>query len=278
MPTIASSRESINAASLAAMRQDTATKRLPLYLLGGANRHVDLDGPALRLRQSKATDLRYPLARLSRILAGQTIQWSPKALCACMEAQIPIIFLGKDKKPPGYLLPMQAHRSRLNDTLQEYVSLNQWEAGYQNWLRAERMRILHEWCAQQGLRGHEVTESKYRALVHAHIYRQKRHLAPMAPIYSSAITAFVTEKLVKAGVNTRYQGVGGCTLELLQDIVSLMDLVLGLEIHGIGERIYGSDAALLYILHMFNETLHDRCFGILRRLHKAFSERLEQWH
>lgn len=277
MPTTTGSRESMKP-PVAAGHHDIATKRLPLYLLEGVSRHVDLDGPALRLRQDRAPDLRYPLARLSRILTGQGIQWSSTALCACMEARIPIVFLGKDKRPLGYLLPTLTHRSRLDDTLQEYVSLNQWEAGYENWLRAERMRILREWCAQRLLHGYEVTESKYQELVHTYIYRKGTCLASMAPIYYSAITTLVADMLVRSGVNVRYQDIGGGTLELLRDIADLMDMTVRLEIHGMGDSIYGSDAALLNILHMFGETLHDHCLGILQRLHKTFAERLEQWH
>ena len=263
---------------LAAVRREAGVKRLPLYLLGGASRHVDLDGPALRLRQSRATDLRYPLARLSRIVAGQTIQWSSKALCACMEARIPIIFLGKDKDPLGYVLPVQARRSRLDDALQEYVSLNEWGPGYHNWLRAERMRALREWYTQRALHGHEVSEPEYRELVRAHIYREKARLAPVPPVYHSAITALVAETLVRSGVSARYHANDGDTLELLRDAASLMDMVLRLEIHGMGDRTYGTDAALLSILHMFVESMRDRCTGMLRRLHKTLSERLEQWH
>lgn len=278
MSATTSSNKAMTAPPLAVVRRETATKRLPLYLLGGASRHVDLDGPALRLRQSRATDLRYPLARLSRILAGQTIQWSSKALCACMEARIPIIFLGKGKEPLGYVLPAQPRPSRLDDAIQEYVSLDQWRPGYQNWLRAERMRALREWYTQRALHGHEVSESEYRELVRAHIYQGTACLAPVPPMYHSAITALVAETLVRSGVSARYQTNGGEALELLQDITSFMDLVLRLEIHGMGDRVYGTDAALLSILHMFAEALQGRCLGILRRLHKTLSERLEQWH
>lgn len=278
MSATTSSNEAMAPAPLAVVHREAATKRLPLYLLGGAHRHVDLDGPALRLRQSKATDLRYPLARLSRIVAGQTIQWSPRALWACMEARIPIIFLGKDKEPLGYVVPAQAHRSRLDDVLQEYVSLDQWSLGYNNWLRAERMRALREWYTQRALHGQEISESQYRELVHAHIYREKTCLAPLPPIYYSAITALVAETLVRCGVSARYQANGGCVLELLQDTANLMDMVLRLEIHGMGDHMYGTDAALLNILHMLGGTLHDRCLDTLQRLHKTLSERLERWH
>ena len=97
-------------------------------------------------------------------------------------------------------------------------------------------------------------------------------------MYHSAITVLVAETLVRSGVSARYQTNGGEALELLQDITSFMDLVLRLEIHGMGDRVYGTDAALLSILHMFAEALQGRCLGILRRLHKTLSERLEQWH
>lgn len=278
MSATAGLNEAMTSPPLAAVRREAGAKRLPLYLLGGASRHVDLDGPALRLRQSRAADLRYPLARLSRIVTGQAIQWSSKALCACMEARIPIIFLGKDKGPLGYVLPAQVHRSRLDDTIQEYVSLNQWEIGYQNWLRAERMRALREWRVQRVLHGYEVSESEYRDLAHAHIYQDKACLARVPPMYHSAITGLVAETLVRSGVSARYHANDGDTLELLRDAASLMDMILRLEIHGMGDRTYGTDAALLSILHMFVESMRDRCSGILRRLHKTLSERLEQWH
>ncbi|MCY0873192.1 MAG: CRISPR-associated endonuclease Cas1 [Acidithiobacillus caldus] len=277
MRTVMDSATATIPTALLSERNDAVAKRLPLYLLGGKRRHVDLDGPALLLRQTGAADVRYPLGRLSRILAGQKIQWSPKALSACMEARIPIIFLGKGQEPIGYLLPVQSHSSPLDETIQETISLDRWETVYQHWLCAERMRILRGWRAARAFHGHEISEAEYRELVHVHVYGEEGHIIAASHLYYGAITALVTERLVKAGLSARYRGFGGRTLELSQDIASLLELALRLEIHGMGEAVHGSDAALLRILQVFGEMLQDRCLGILGRLHRTLLERLEPW-
>jgi len=260
-----------------AQDDNRTTKRLPLYLLGGKRRQVDIDGPSLLLRQSGAATMRFPLVRLSRILSGPKIHWSASALSACLDARIPIVFIGKVREPIGYLLPVQAAPSRLNETIQEYLSHESWESGYRDWLRSERMRLVREWCAARVAVGQEISRVQYRELVHEYVYAGDGRAAANDDLYRSAVAALVIERLMKSGLSARYWSVDARVLELGADITNLLEIALRLEMRGMGAALRGNDAALMRILHSFGQTLEDRCVEILGRLHRNFRERLEQW-
>lgn len=77
--------------------------RKPLYLQGQNGLAVDLDGPALRIRQLEQAAVFYPLARLARVLSKGGVRWTCDALLACAEAGVPVTFLDEKGGVRGYL-------------------------------------------------------------------------------------------------------------------------------------------------------------------------------
>ena len=68
----------------------------PLYLAGTSPLRVALDGPALRISRSNASDRRFPLERVSRIVVSGSVSWSTDALLACADEGIAVCFLKAD--------------------------------------------------------------------------------------------------------------------------------------------------------------------------------------
>ncbi len=66
----------------------------PLYIESSSAR-VDLDEAALVVRQSNTADRYYPLRRLTRIIARNTVDFTSKALIACAEQQVPVVFVNR---------------------------------------------------------------------------------------------------------------------------------------------------------------------------------------
>lgn len=255
------------------------TARLPLYLYGRRATRVQRDGPALLVRRATLSDARYPLARLSRIISRQSVEWSASALSACMEARIPIVFLDGRHQPVGYLFPPIHAPSRLDAVLKEFLDFPDWPDRYADWLRAERMRILRDWRARRNGEGRPVNETQYRELVQCHVYQSD----PAPPesagawIHAGALTAWALRCLQDAGLAPTYWGHDGEPLHLASDLARLLDLALTLELHGLGESVHGGEDALLRVLHAFGQHIREQCLRILGRLHRNIRERLELW-
>ncbi|MDS4029354.1 MAG: CRISPR-associated endonuclease Cas1 [Candidatus Contendobacter sp.] len=94
--------------------------RKPLYLQGRNGLAVELDGPALRVRQPERAAVFYPLARLARVLSKGGVRWTCDALLACADAGIPVVFLDGDGGVRGYLFGPSASDDDLYQRLRAY--------------------------------------------------------------------------------------------------------------------------------------------------------------
>lgn len=251
---------------------------LPLYLRGKTTTRVDALGPALRvLRQEKAA-VCYPLARISRVIAHQKVEFSAEALSACMRARIPLVLVDGEGRPTGYVQPAQVAPSNLDGLLREFVDQADWIERYQNWLRARRMAIVRAWEHSQKDLGHEVTPivhaEKVRLWVHP---RGNVHVLSAWSLYEGALASHVSKRLLQAGVEPRYWALDGVVLDLRTDLIALLEMAISLERDGLGAAMHGQTEALLHILQRLGSQLQERVDGHLARLHRFLREGLEIW-
>jgi hypothetical protein len=123
--------------------------RRPLFLGTRLQARVDADGPSLRLRAEGRAETRFPLERVSRIVAGARVTWSAEALRACFESAITIVVMREDGSTLGSIQPARVQRARLAEALEELLDWPDWHDVYHCWLRSARMRVLADWrCAQ----------------------------------------------------------------------------------------------------------------------------------
>jgi hypothetical protein len=250
----------------------------PLYLTGGAQTRVDLDGPALLVRAPFRAPARYPLARVSRVVSSIRVGWAMPAQLACLDSGIPIVYLGRDGMPAGFLLPVNRRASRLDAALDELLDRPDWSSHYANWLRAERMRALSAWMQAREAEGELVPLETYRELRRRHVYGEQEALPVMrSGIHCAALMALVAEQITKAGLRHVYWGEGGRALELLRDLARLLALRLELELTGLGTAARAENAALLRIFHAFVPQLGQHCAAMIGRLHRRVREVLEEW-
>lgn len=142
----------------------------PLFLGHTLRGHVDLDGPALRVRGEGQAERRFPLDRLSRVFANARLNWSGDALRACLERAIPVVIVSADGTPLGSLQPTRLRPSRLTEALEELLEWPNWRDIYLCWLRAARMRVLANWRRAQQAAGAAPEERDYHELVKRHVY------------------------------------------------------------------------------------------------------------
>ena len=118
-------------------------ERIALYLDGRRPLSVCLDGPALRVSGPGQADGRYPLRRLSRVVASGHVDWRTNALLACMQGGVPVTFLDVDGRPFGSCLGHLLRPLALADRLRELLARPDWRELYGNWFAAtERRQIL----------------------------------------------------------------------------------------------------------------------------------------
>ncbi len=116
----------------------------PLYIEGPEPARVRLDGPALVIVREGRAPRRYPLGRISRVVAGGRIHWDHEALVACLDHGVTITLLAPDGSARGFGLPACDPATRDNQRLEEFLSRPDWRSLYDNWLRAyERREILY---------------------------------------------------------------------------------------------------------------------------------------
>lgn len=256
----------------------TATPRLPLYLEGRQPLIVDLNGPALLVKSETRASGRFPLQRLSRVIAGQQVQWRTRALLACLEQGIAVIFVDGRGRPAGYLHAMNEHASRLDQLIRETLSRPDWQETYKNWLRAEHMRVLHAWRAGQEAAGNIISEQAFQRLVRRHIY-QGKHASQEEHdgFYQAAIAAMLASMFRRAGLEPRYWGMHGHALDLIGDLTRVLLLRLMLEIGEFGSGFEGQADLMLRVFHSQLDEMDQSARAMLGRLHRHIKEQLETW-
>jgi hypothetical protein len=255
-----------------------ASTRRPLYLGGETRAVVDLDGPALLVHARGRAEARYPLARVSRVVAHFRTEWRARAVMACFERGIPIVVTGADEAPLGYMLPAVQAPSRLDRNIQEVLDRPDWREHYGDWLRAERMRLLAEWQGRREAAGSPVPEGTVRELRRRHVYLGERpEVIAEGGLLKAAIRALAAESLRKAGLRAVYWGFGGEALPLLQDLSELLELSLCLELRGLGESAHFDTPSFLRVFHAFASSLAGVCSAVLGRLHRRVRALLEEW-
>ena len=105
----------------------------PLYIDGNEARHVSLDGPALKVQQPSCAALRFPLARISRVVASGGVSWSTEALLACADAGIVVCFLHANGRPRARWIGRPASRSTFSQHWRDFLDRPDWAERYGNW-------------------------------------------------------------------------------------------------------------------------------------------------
>ena len=111
----------------------------PLYIVTAA-RHVELDGPALRVEIEGQTASRVPIRQIDRVVSRFGAEWSTAALLACLTAGVPVVFLAGDGSAAGHCLPARQRASTLAKRLDSLERRHDgmtvfanWEASEQRW-------------------------------------------------------------------------------------------------------------------------------------------------
>lgn len=263
-----------SACELAPASEARAVPARPLYLVGSGHIVLTADGPALVVRINRRAPVRYPVVRVARIVSGPSVQWESGALTICIRERVPVVFTERDGTVVSRLEPMARLPSSLAQMLEQWLGQASWRASFDNWLRAERMRVIARWRRSMHAAGKVRPESQVRELVRRYVY-MAAPVAPLGPrsgIFGAALLALVSEQVRNAGVAHRYLGFAGQELDVASELCSLLELQLALRLGSLGQEAHLKDHVVLRVLHAFKTELVDCCTGVLGRLHRRARE------
>lgn len=253
--------------------------RRPLYLGVRLKGRVDTDGPALRVRAAGRAEARFPLSRVSRVIASPRVDWGAGALRACMDNGVPIVIVGDDGEPLGSFHPAQPRATRLAEDIEEFVDRPDWREFYEVWLRAERMRVLREWRNGRSADDAAVDARKFGELARMYVYGAdaERPLGECGGRWRGALHALAAVAIRRAGVQPVHWGSGGQALNVLRDLASLLELRLRLEVReGIEHGLEG-EATVLLVFRVISEDLEMQAHRSLGSLARRVRQVLAEW-
>lgn len=194
--------------------------RRPLYLLARSAHNVRAEAQSLAVYRGRICSGRYPVRRLSRVVASLRVEWRGEALALCLGQGIPILFVDLRGTPRGSCLPALRRSAPLDELLDELTDDSTWQRYYGNFLRHVRGRVLRRWARERAGRGRPFDEAEWSLWMRAFVYQGE---SPVEPDYDigGILRSIVELYLHRAGVRARYWAHGGGELDLAGDIAAI---------------------------------------------------------
>jgi len=255
------------------------SSRRPLYLCAPAKARVDADGAALRVRSTGRADARYPLYRVSRVIANLRVDWSAAALQACLETGIPIVMVAGNGAPLGSFQPASVRPSRVAEDLDELLARPDGREAYVTWLRAVRMQVLGEWRTRREMADKPLAAGVFKEMVRRHVYGMADTISfdEAAGLWRGALCALAAGALHRAALQPVFWSSGGAPVNLLDDMTRLLDLRLRLEVQSGMEHSLVGDGVVLRVFHALSDSLEKQCERVLSGLARHVKQGLAQW-
>ncbi len=124
--------------------------KTPLYLGPSAQVRLD-DGCSLYVSSKGCIPQRFPIGRISRIVARAGCQLPMDACIALLRQGVPLVFCerGSQAKPLGLCVPLRCQPCSLSERIDALLQYPDWRDRYGDWLRAQHnlaMRAVLRRC------------------------------------------------------------------------------------------------------------------------------------
>lgn len=209
------------------MLKSQAPKRSPqpgpgaraLYLGSREHKRVTCTDEALVVTNARAQVMRYPVARVARVVSSaDVVDWSGAALALCMRAGIGITWLDTRGEALGSIYAQRRNTASLATVLELWAQRADGVALYQNWLRARRMDIVVRWGEAQSSR---VTPQKWEATKREYVYGCQFAVHLGAPLRDLCL-AYVAAQLNSHGLTPQLWGPRLEGMDLDEDLCQLL--------------------------------------------------------
>jgi hypothetical protein len=202
--------------------------RKALYLRGGADLRVTLDGPALRVQRPARAVQWYPLARLSRVLSARAVRWDSRALLACADIGVPVAFVDRGGRVLGLLVGSTAADDDLFWRLCAMANQPTGTHRYGVWRDTMERHVLRVVARQTRLTDVELSAEQWRQ----RLAEEKGRYAPRArweaieQCMAGLVTALSAELLAAIGLNATRLALLSNGLSCLDDLAGLLGWAL----------------------------------------------------
>jgi len=188
-----------------------------LYLGEGGQKWVSCNDMALVVKDETSPEMRYPVARVARIVSSVRVDWRGSALALCMQAGITISWVTTNGAALGTCLASQPPA----DAAVALETLLESDAGldrYWSWLRHRRMAVLVRWAEGSSKR---IAPHQWETLKREWVYAG--HLAQHLPErLRPLVLAYVQHALGQHRLTRTVWGPQAQAIELDQDLVELL--------------------------------------------------------
>jgi len=174
-----------------------------LYLGSREHKRVTCTDEALVVTNARAQVMRYPVARVARVVSSaDVVDWSGAALALCMRAGIGITWLDTRGEAIGSIYAQKRSTASLRTVLELWSERPDGVQLYQNWLRARRMDIVVRWGEAQAER---ITPQQWEATKREYVYA-KQFTVHLPPALRDLCLAYVAAQLNSHGLTPQLWG------------------------------------------------------------------------
>ena len=262
-----------------AQRIKTATDlpaRKPLYLLGHEPARIDAGADHLMLRRATGNPIRFPLARVCRIICTIQITWTGSALSLCLREGVPITWVDGHGHALGFTQTRYAQPLPFSTLIETYLELPDWSRRFENWRARRRLETLTACAKRAAEKGFGLDALGFQELKREYVYNGEHPIA-FNPEGEGWCHALAIDRLHREGLHGCYWGHGATRLALADELAALLWAELNLEC---GTIPAGAGQGIV-IAHLFESWAHQREGRLLQHLgdlKRHLSREIETWH
>jgi hypothetical protein len=218
------------------MRQPSAPQQTPrpraLYLAGSEHKHVESTDAALVVQNARGQILRYPVARVSRIVSSPRVDWAGSALLLCQQSGIPITWIDSHGKATGTLFPARSRSLSLHQMLEVVLETKPGAEDFLNWHLHRRMQVMQAWAESHP---DPIAPSQWEAVRREWVYRQE-FSAHLPGSMRGLCCAHIAAQMAQAGLQPDYLGPKAEVIPMMQILAELAWAQLNLCTGALGDQ------------------------------------------
>lgn len=221
-----------------------------LYLGSRDRKSVDCTDDALVVRNALRQTRRYPLARVSRVVASAAAtDWSGNALMLCLRRGIGITWTDSKGNALGSCYPAKRQTPHYANAVEAMLESPEGRERYDHWLRSRRMEVLTSWgrrCASH------ITPAQWQCTKHDWVYAQTfiEHLP--AALHSHCL-AWTAAQLAEFGMPPVLWGADARAIDLDTDLCTLQWAEMNLCAGSLGDHVQAEEP-LASVFERWNTT------------------------
>lgn len=250
--------------------------RKPLYLLSKAPAQADANTDHLVLRRNDAGPMRFPLARVCRIICNSHLTWTGGALSLCLAKGIPITWVDGHGHALGTTQTRYAQPLPFATLIESYLELRDWPKRFANWRARRRLETLITCAKRAAETGHGLDALSFESLKREYVYNGIHPLA-FSVEGQAWCHALAVDRLHREGLQGCYWGFDATRLELATELAALLWAELNLDCG----TIPSSTDSTIVIARLFETWAHQREARLMHHLgdlKRHLASEVETWH